>query len=102
MKTISEKYKQARKDFDWLVENYGVTYDLTGGYVEGDKFMFLLQNPTKKKAFELYVDLIQYGFQHGEVYRYEAGFSGIDVHIDDDPKVGEIYNRWILNEHPNP
>ena len=58
-------YEQAKADHEYLWENYGPAYDMTGAYIDQEDLGKLLKNPTKKTARECYETQIVYWFQAG-------------------------------------
>ena len=69
--TITESYKQAKADYEFLKRHHGGQdcNDLTGGYVADEAYFELLANPTKKNAYLHYCALISHYAGAG----YEAG-----------------------------
>lgn len=67
MKKKSSLYFEVRKDFERLVELHDgeYPYDFTGGFVFEEKGMKLMECPTKKKATDIYIDLITYSLRAG-------------------------------------
>lgn len=75
-------YADLLKDYNELIDKHGDPEDMTGGYVDGDKFRELLQEPTKAKAAIILKSIIDYGFQegdgsyrsenYGKIFRYEC------------------------------
>ncbi|ACH64658.1 hypothetical protein VFMJ11_B0183 (plasmid) [Aliivibrio fischeri MJ11] len=70
MATITTKYEQAKKDYEYLEAHHGAGLnDFTGGYVADEKYMELLRNPTKKNATNHYESMItafsQVGYEPG-------------------------------------
>lgn len=59
------KYEEAMADRNYLFDNYGQPYDMTGGYVEGEHFEKLLRNPTKSAARDECINQIDYWFSSG-------------------------------------
>lgn len=68
---ISERYKKAREDYEYLVEHHdAMPSDVTGGWGEGRWLEVLMKNPTKAQAYAIYVSLIEHttvmGFEKGD------------------------------------
>ena len=64
--TLVEKYNKAKEDYNYLVEHHGQEpNDMTGGFVEGDFYKELLENPSKSTAYKHYVKLIEYSSHAG-------------------------------------
>jgi len=85
-----KQYEHAKKSYLYMCKKYGIPNDLTGGYVEGDKYYKLLKNPTFSNAYNDYVALIQYGFQMGEY----IWWSDNEIDLSNNLIVVEIYNEY--------
>ncbi|MUK37560.1 hypothetical protein GNP82_08350 [Aliivibrio fischeri] len=86
MATVTAKYEQAKKDYEYLETHHGASLnDFTGGYVADEKYMELLRNPTKKNATNHYESMITAFSQVG----YEPG-NKPDF---DDERVLDIFRR---------
>lgn len=91
---IKDRYNQARKDFEYLIAHHeGYPYDMTGGFVEGDKFIDLMKNPTKANASYIYESLIEYS---GQVGFEKSGEITVKPDMDDD-EVCAIYERHFVD-----
>ena len=70
------------------------------GFVIDDHFFELLETPTITKAYDIYVRLIQFGFQFtiddSDITWAFDGDRGITIRISimDDLETIEIYNRY--------
>lgn len=99
---IKEKHKQAEEDYYYMTGKYGAPNDLTGGYVVDEEFFELLKKPNRAKAYNLYCDLICYGFnQSPESYVWVTeplSSSAIDDwhdhYIKNDEIAVQIYDRY--------
>lgn len=95
MATITERYKQALKDLNRLEEIHdNPPYDMTGGWVEGEKLTALLASPSKKKALEIIESLIEHSAYSG----FEGGpRDSSKSPIFENSEVSEIYARYGLD-----
>ena len=97
---MTERYKQARADHEYLWDTYGDAYDMTGGYVDSDDLAKLLKNPTKTQAADIYTQQIDYWFQVGPDYsgfEYKTGQrkdQAVPTLCREDPRVIEIADRY--------
>jgi hypothetical protein len=85
-------YDQARADHEYLW-SIGPAYDMTGGYVDQDDLVKLLEKPTKATARSCYCSQISYWFEvgpDGETNSLTSNLEGIPW---DDPMVQEIAER---------
>jgi hypothetical protein len=95
IKKESSLYFEVRKDFERLVElhNWEYPYDFTGGFVFEEKGMQLMECPTKKKATDVYIDLIAYSMR--------SRFGSLDSEygvINKCEEVREIYRGYFEDE----
>ena len=81
-------YDQARKDHEYLWQNYWAAADMTGAYVDQDDLKTLLETPTKKTAENCYENQIRFWFQNGPEPGGPLGYK-------DDPEVEEIADRYF-------
>lgn len=65
-------YESVKKDYQKLIKKYGDPDDMTGGFVDGEKYQELLRNPSKENAMNHMIRIIQYGFQDNECYNSEC------------------------------
>jgi hypothetical protein len=84
-----ERFKIAKKHYDYLLEKYGMFNDFTGSSAESDDFASLLMNPSKKNAAEIMEEYIRLIIQ-GPL---ESGGS-VDRH---DPRVIQIKELYFLD-----
>ena len=86
-------YAQARADHEYLWTNYGEAEDMTGAFVEGEKYQQLLRNPTKANAARHYALQIEYWFQAGPDKSHGATRS-----FKTDPEVRRIAARYLCED----
>lgn len=91
------KYEQVKKDYKYMVDNYGAPNDLAGGFVINEKVFELLENPTKAHAKKIYIELVKFGFQDcGYIWSCEGpSNSGDMIDISHDDEAIRIYNDYI-------
>lgn len=102
---MSERYRQARADHEYLWGTYGEAYDMTGGYEDCRDLAILLKNPTKTQAAKLYEDQICYWLQpcvgpDAFVFAAKHGFAKDDTIptiCREDPRVIEIADRYGID-----
>lgn len=97
MATITERYNQAREDYEFLVSHHAAEVnDITGRFGEGEEFKNFLRLPTKKKAAELYEALIAHSAISGFESKSGNNRGAVpDVYND---RVQEIYVRHCLED----
>lgn len=85
-------YADIIKDYNALIDKWGDPSDMTGGFVDGDKFRELLQCPTKQKAASIIKSIIDYGFQdrNGCYNSEREGF----INRNDCEVVDRIYTKY--------
>lgn len=87
-----QRYLQAKKDYEYLVEHHGSgCNDLTGGYVADEAYFELLRNPTKKNAYHHYCNLISY-FAYAGYEKDSHSNKGSEPDFGDD-EVCNIFRR---------
>lgn len=86
--TITEKLEDVRKDYQYLFSIYGDAGDICGSFCNTEMYFKLLNNPTKKEAYNHYVDLVNFFFQ-GCFSDYNAS----DI-IESDTRAFEIYEKY--------
>nr|WP_192957840.1 hypothetical protein [Aliivibrio wodanis]VVV06935.1 hypothetical protein AW0309160_04429 [Aliivibrio wodanis] len=91
MATITAKYEQAKKDYEYLEAHHGNGLDdFTGGYVADEKYIELLRNPTKKNATNHYESMITAFSQVGYEPKGQPDF--------DDEGVLDIFRRHCCED----
>ena len=87
-----KRYEQAKKDYEYLVAHHGNhVNDLTGGYVADEAYFELLQNPSKKNAYQHYCSLITH-FADSGVEDMNHGVMGVQPDFED-KEVCNIFRR---------
>ena len=66
---ITEKLKQARIAYSYIVETYGDVIDFTCCGMEDSQLKLMLDKPTKDSAFKCYKERIDHLFENG----YDGG-----------------------------
>ena len=86
------EYQQAKTDYKYLVAHHKADiYDITGGYIDGEQYKKLLDNPSKSNAYRHFVDMITYSASNGfDIYAHNEGGS---PDFDDKRTVG-IYRKY--------
>jgi len=84
-------YIQAKSDYNYLRVKYGGhgPYDFCGQFCNTDLFESLLEEPTKKKAEEIFSKMIIYFFQVGA--ECEGQRNNLDL---SDKKTKVIFDRY--------
>lgn len=85
-------YSRISTDYHRVVKIWGDPSDMTGGFVDGDKFKELLKCPTKQKAASIMKSILDYGFQDKTGY-YNSEEHGFVWH-GKCPVLTEIYRRY--------
>ena len=62
---ITEKLKQSRIDYEYIVKTYGPVIDFTGSGMEDSQLNLMLDKPTKDSAFKCYKERIEHLFENG-------------------------------------
>ena len=76
------KFEDVKRDYEKLVDEYGIPEDMTGAFVYAEHMEKVIRNPTKKNAARYMRDVIAFGFQGGEFWNTE--FNGqISIHGDE-------------------
>jgi hypothetical protein len=90
------KYEDVLRDYEYL-ESIGLADDLTGGYVDGDAYRELLNNPTKANAKKHLCALIDYWFSVG--IEPDSGFKGsYEDACNEYPRLEEIRQEYAPNQ----
>lgn len=84
-------YAQLYRDYNDLTEKWGDPYDMTGGFVDQEKFYELLKSPTKQTAAKILKSIIDYAFQDRDG-SYNSELHG-RIHREDCEIVNRIYQR---------
>lgn len=81
-------YEEVLKDYDELMRlhDHDSPDDMTGGYIEGDEYMELLRNPSKRNAKEHLISIMEYSSYKG----FER-VGPARIHM---PEVREIYEKY--------
>ena len=83
----------------YLWKTYGPAMDMTGGYVDSEKYERLLKNPTKAAARDECMSQINYWFEVGtepEPVSFIQALGPVTRH--DDPRVVEIARRYWISD----
>lgn len=87
------KFEEVKKDYLLLIRKYGEPIDMTGGFVDAERMINVILNPTKENAKKYLMEVIAYGFQWGDFYRSET--NG-DISINECSIVKNIYEKYII------
>jgi hypothetical protein len=102
MYELEVKYNNIKKDYKYIENIYGPPDDFCGSYCGSSKpsrFMDLLEEPTYKKAIELYKELLC-------AYRDKGTEDGLTAKefrdiIKNDGKLFTIYHYWKIEIYYN-
>lgn len=83
---------QLRKDLQYIHDKYGEIYDYCGCWCHNDKFQKLLDNPTRKTAFEILKGKLDYYFDSG----YDVSGYHRNLPVESDKQLQEIKERWNI------
>lgn len=85
-------YKQAKEDYEYLcsILEKG-PHDFCGSFCNTESFFDLLNDPSKRKAEEIYSDLINYFFDAGE--EFESCQKRVTLDLKD-KKTNWIYKKY--------
>ena len=93
---MTKRYKQARKDYEFLIDHHQADInDITGGFTLDDHCLQLMKNPTKAQAAKLYEDLIMYSFDLGFEQDGYGNRNRLEPDLENE-QVREIYERYGL------
>lgn len=93
--SIDKNYRQARKDYEYLIEHHKADiHDITGGYVEGEHYKELLEDPSVENATSHYIHMIDYSSYSG--FENDKGNRGNMPDLKD-KKTLAIYKRYKCN-----
>jgi len=86
-------FEEVKKDYLKLVNKYGEPYDMTGGFVDAERMIKVILNPTKENAKRYLMEVIVYGFQFGDYYLSETNGA---IYPCDCPIVKEMHEKYCL------
>ena len=86
-------YDQALTDRDYLFDNYGPAYDMTGAFGEGEELEKLIKRPTKACARDILVCMICHWFEAGYTPDGDLLSDGWVAPDMTDPNLQEIADR---------
>lgn len=93
--SVQEKYKKAKRDYEYLVRHHGADiYDPSGGYEEGRAYKRLLANPSKAAAANHFINMIEYSASNGFSNYESGGGNGGSSPDFDDQKTLDIYRYY--------
>lgn len=90
---MKRNYNQLLNDYTRIIDKYGEPEDMTGGFVDQEKFWELLKCPTKQKAADIIKQILDYGFQFDGYYNSETDGR---IDIEGCELLTEIYNRYYV------
>ena len=86
------KFEDVKNDYQMLIAKYGHPYDMTGGFVDSEAMEKVILDPSKKKAMEYMISVIQYGMQDGINYHGERAGR---VWIESDLFLASLYEKYF-------
>lgn len=86
-------FEEVKRDYLEIIEEAGIPYDMTGGFVAEEQMEKVIRNPTKRNAKNYMINVIEYGFQWGDYWKSQT--SG-EISINDNEVVRKIYDKYVF------
>lgn len=87
-------FAEVKKDYRDIVNEHGLPYDMTGGFVAETHMEVVVMNPTKATARDYLISVIEYGFQFKEG-SWRGEMSGY-IDSDDCSIVKRLYDKYMV------
>lgn len=87
-------FEEVKKDYLALISTWGHPHDMTGGFIDAEQMEPVILNPSRAKARDYLLSVIQYGFQDLPHDSYYSELHG-KINVSECPTVKKIWEKYI-------